>query len=188
MLIAFACTSSPVGSRLQPSAGQHIQKSLEVQSCRTHIRRITCSVFQQTLKGTGAVLLVTRPTSWRNRASPAAGCKPPATYLQAHRAAAARRHGVMCRRSRVDASGLGRGAAQSPWFSPSRGEKKKSRSSWLIGFSMQPSRHKRSEPGRPGAEAHPQCTIAARGLSPTLAQTANSLGPIPSILFLKHIQ
>lgn len=98
-------------------------------------------------------LLVTRLTSWRKRASPAAGRCPPVAVLQAYRSCI--KHAwVMCRGARLEALGLGRGAAQSPWFSRRRGEKKKSRSSWLNDLL----RCSRSESGRPGgapAEAHP---------------------------------
>lgn len=175
--------SSPVGSCLRPAAGRHSWESREVESCRSHIRRITCSLRQKTCRGTAAVSLVTQPgklaqegVSGRRVQGP---CYSPAGASQP----AASSHGVMCRRPRLEASGLSRGAAQSPRLSPSRGEKKERRSSWLNDpIKMQEIRV------RPrGASAFcnarkPRMDFHQRWHRPVILMTL-----IPSILFSEHI-
>lgn len=154
MHIAFACACSPVASCLQPFGWATQLRITRGRVLPKPYQTYHMLLFSREREGElQPSLLVTRLTSWRKRASPAAGRCPPVVVLQAYRSCI--KHAwVMCRGARLEVSGLGRGAAQSPWFSRRRGEKKKPRSSWLNDLL----RCSRSESGRPGGaptEAHP---------------------------------
>lgn len=92
----------------------------------------------------------------------------------------------MCRGARLEASGLSRGAAQSPWFSHV-GARKRNHArpgSTICSDAADPSPDALAAPRR---KRILQCTQAAHGLSPTLAQAVSSMTRIPSILFGEHI-
>lgn len=166
--IAFACACSPVGSCLQPfgwatqlriARGRVLPKPYQ-----TYHMLWFCRGREGELQPS---LLVTRPTSWQKRASPAAGCCPPVMILQAYRSCI--KHAwVMCRGARLEASGLSRGAAQSPWFSHV-GARKRNHArlgSTICSDAADPSPDALAAPRR---KRILQCTQAAHGLSPTLA-------------------
>lgn len=139
------------------------------------------------VKGNRSRLARYTTASWRrHRASPAGGCKTPCSIPAGSSRSCSKQEWVDVQEQ---ASGLGRGAAQWPWFSPGRGEKKKPRSFWPIGFSMQPSRHRRSEPGRPGRKCISGMHASrAKDFHQCWHRPLHSLERIASILFLEHFQ